>query len=89
MIMRCKITIKCMFLVKFFHIPLKPLKKLLSSIKLSRIGRKSVIDKFFRPYNTGDSFIFKTDNLNHIQINNYLCIKWLVFKFDNIIYINT
>ena len=61
-------------------------KKILSSMKLSRISRKSERYKFFRPYNTGDSVIFKTDNLNHIQINNYPCNKWLVVKFDNIIY---
>ena len=47
MIMRCKITKKCMILVNFFLIPLKPLKKLLSSIKLSRVRRKSEMDKFF------------------------------------------
>ena len=47
MIMRCKITKKCMFLVKCFLIPLKPLKNLLSSMKLSRVGRKSETDKFF------------------------------------------
>ena len=47
MIMRCKITKKCMFLVKYFLIPLKPLKKLFCSMKLSRVGRKSEMDKFF------------------------------------------
>ena len=46
MIMKYKITKKCMFLVKFFLILLKPLKKLLSSVKLSRVGRKSETDKF-------------------------------------------
>ena len=45
--MRCKITKKCMFLVKFCLKPLKPLKTLLSSMKLSSVGRKSEIYKFF------------------------------------------
>ena len=47
MIMRCKITKICMILVNIFLIPLKPLKKLLSSIKLSRVRRKLEMDKFF------------------------------------------
>ena len=46
---RCKLTKKYMFLVKFFltHVPLKPLKKNLSSMILSRVGRKLETDKFF------------------------------------------
>ena len=42
---------KCMYVfVEFFLKSLKPLKKLLSSMKLSRVDRKSETDKFSRPY---------------------------------------
>ena len=47
MIMRCKITVKTHVLVEFFLKSLKPLQKLLSSMLLSRVGRKSETDKFF------------------------------------------
>ena len=52
MIMKCKIT-KNEFFVEFFLKSFKPLKKLLSSMLLSRVGRKSETDKFFfRPCDT-------------------------------------
>ena len=47
MIMRCKITKKRMFWWIFFLKYLKPQKTLLSSMQLSRVGRKSETDKFF------------------------------------------
>ena len=50
MIWRCNITKRCMFLGTFFLMPLKPLKKCLSSMEMrSRVGMKSETDKFFRP----------------------------------------
>ena len=57
--MRCKTT-KKRVLVELFLKSLKPLKKLLSSMQLSRVGRKSETDKFFfRPYTA----------LNHGKLN--------------------
>ena len=73
MIIRCKITKNVRFGGIFFIKSLNPSKKLLSSMLLSRVGRKSETDRFFFRPNTKRSLMsFNKFNCQLDSVGDYM-----------------